>query len=233
LDEVLPDPRTGKVSTERHDTVCPQHFQARAWQQGLLDRTISRYPKLRGLHIEEPGYTTKDYCVCDLCQAVFLQLHGRALAPNLATQVAEDFRTIGTSAFMEELNEQLQAKHPAIVFSANGGPDWRHDRLRGRDWGRWGLSGWLRYYASQVYESDTATFKDRLGVTLSDIGSACPVLAGIALAWSEGSNTIDEVVRQIQVSRELGAPGFALFHGAAFSDENLRTLKAGVFSHPA
>jgi uncharacterized lipoprotein YddW (UPF0748 family) len=232
LDEVVPGQTVMKLDDHRVDNVCPQHYQARAWMQAQLETTIARYPKLNGLHIEEPGYGTKGYCVCELCRSVYLQLHGRKLTDVLESQTAEDFRTIGPSAFVEEVRDQLSARHPKMLLSANGGFDWRHDRIRGRDWGRWGLSGWLRYYVPQVYQSEIGKFREQLALTLDDIGESCPVYAGMALDSTSGKNTIQSIVAQIDASRELGAPGVALFHGAAFTDEHLAVLKNGPFKRP-
>jgi uncharacterized lipoprotein YddW (UPF0748 family) len=232
IDELQPNQTVMKLD-KRVDNVCPQHFGARAWMQAQLERTITRYPKLHGLHIEEPGYGTKGYCLCDLCSGVFEQLHGRKLIESLETPQAEDFRTLGNSAMIEELRQQLAEKHPSMLLSANGGYDWRHDRVRGRDWGRWGAAGWLRYYVPQVYVNDLARFKRELSVTMEDIGAWCPVYAGMALDSTSGKNTIQNIAQQIEAARELGAPGVALFHGAAFTDEHLEVLRTGVFRKPA
>lgn len=232
LDEIKPDQMLYKFEWHKVTSVCPQHYSARKWIQGQLDRTLTRYPKLSGLHIEEPGYATTGYCVCDLCQSVYKQLHGEDLPEVMTSQKAEDFRTLGCSAFMEETRDMLMQKHPGLLFSANGGHDWRHDRVRGRDWGRWGLSGWLRYYIPQVYQSDMTKFREQLALTLDDIGESCPVLAGMAIDSTSGKSNIANIAAQIEASRELGAPGVALFHGAAFTDEHLQSLKAGPFKKP-
>ena len=232
LDEVVPNQTMMKLDAQRPDNVCPQHYQARAWMQDQLEKTFTRYPKLNGFHIEEPGYGTKGYCVCPLCRSVFEQLHGRKLTEVLDTQIAEDFRTLGNSAFIEEVRDQMTQKHPKMMLSANGGYDWRHDRIRGRDWGRWANSGWLRYFVPQVYQSDIKIFREQLALTLSDIGLSCPVYAGMALDSTSGKNTIENIIQQIEASRELGAPGVALFHGAAFTDDHLKALKDGPFKRP-
>lgn len=233
LDEIDPRQTLMKLDDRHVDNVCPQHYQARAWMQAQLETTFQRYPNLHGLHIEEPGYGTRGYCVCPLCQSLFEQLHGRKLTKVLDTPTAEDFRTIGPSAFVEEIRQQLADRHPNMLLSANGGFDWRHDRIRGRDWGRWGASGWLRYFIPQVYVSDLAKFREQLSLTIADIGRACPVYAGIALDSTSGKLTIQQVIQQIEAARELGAPGISLFHGAAFSDEQLQAIQAGPFKRPA
>ena len=233
LDEVIADPKTGKKVEPRLSNICPQHWQARAWQQKLLLKTAARYPKLRGIHIEEPGYGEPGYCLCDLCATTFERLHGRKLVDAMDSLEAEDFRMLGTSAFMWELRQSLQKQYPKVIFSTNGGHDWRHDRIEGRDWARWAYSGWLRYYASQVYVTDTLTFRKKMAVTMKDVGPYTAVYAGIAFDWSTGKNTVKEVIQQVYAARELGAPGVMLFHGASFTPELYDALRQGPFQKPS
>ena len=42
-------------------------------------------------------------------------------------------------------------------------------------------------------------------MTVKDLSPDCPVYAGIAFRWSGGKNTVEEVIRQIEVSRQQGA----------------------------
>lgn len=224
---------TGKDEGDGAWEVCAQHAGARRWQHALLMRALKRYPKLRGLHIEEPGYDSKDYCLCPLCSRLFNEIHEMSLTDHLQSQQAQDMKTIGNSAFAWELREELNQNAPNIVYSMNGSYDWRHDRARGRDWGRWAISGWIDSFVPQVYEEDVDAFRKHLRITLDDIGSVCPVHAGIGLAWSEGKNEIGTVLRQIDAARQMGAAGIVLFHGAAFSDDDLKALKQGPFRSSA
>lgn len=233
LDEVVHDAKTGKLAEPRHDNVCPQYAGARTWQKALLVKTLRRYAKVHGLHIEEPGYRQRGYCLCDLCRKVYGELHSKDLTVDLDSSEAEDFRTIGTSAFMSEMRDEMQKNFPRVVYSANGGPDWRHDRKRGRDWGRWALSGWLQYYAPQVYEPRLSDFREQLQLTVNDIGKACSIYAGIALDWSTGKNTVPGVIEDIEAARSLGCPGLLFFHGAVFTDQVCDALRAGPFKRPA
>lgn len=221
--------KNGKDEVDGAWNVCPMHAPARLWQMGLLDRALKRYPKMRGIQIEEPGYDTREYCLCALCRSLFEQVHGRKLEENLQSQQAEDLKTIGNSAFVQELREYLRSQHSNMVYTINGGHDWRRDRKRGRDWGRWAQAGWIDAFIPQVYEENVEAFRHNLHTTIEDIGHGCAVQAGLALAWSEGKNTIEMLVRQIDAARELGAKGILLFHGAAFSDDDLKALAKGPF----
>jgi len=233
IDELLPDPKSGKVSPRRMADVCPQHPAARRWQLALLSRTLDRYPRLTGVHVEEAGFGYRGNCVCDLCQGIFLKLHDTPLPKRIDSADAEDLRTLGTSAFMRDLREMVLKRDPKLVFSTNGGPDWRSDRKLGRDWARWARNGWLDYYIAQVYSYTAEDFRKRFAKTLSDVRGDCPVYAAIAIAW--GGNRIPEerVIRQIDQARRLGAPGIVLFHGRAYTEKLYEGLRAGPFRKPA
>ena len=233
MNEYRPDPKTGQLAPRKWEDVCPQHPGPRRWQLGHLAKLLERYPKLGGIHIEEPGYTYRGNCLCPLCMEVFPKLYGGPLPDALDTLQAEDFRTLGASFFMAGLMEMLRKDHPRVVYSANGGHNWRRDRLTGRDWCRWARSGWLDYYASQVYTTDTNTFRQRLSMTVKDLSPECPVYGGTAFRWSGGKNTVDEVMRQIEVSREVGAAGVCLFSAGSLTDEFHAALKSGPFRSPA
>ena len=233
INEYRPDPQTGQIAPRIWEDVCPQHPEARKWQLRHLVKVLQRYPKLGGIHIEEPGYTYRGNCLCSLCMEIFPRIYGGPLPDAIDTREAEDFRTLGTSFFMAELLEILRKSYPDIVYSENGGPNWRNDRRTGRDWGRWAHSGWLDYYASQVYTTNRDQFRQRLGMTVKDLSPDCPVYSGIAFQWSGGKNTVEEVMRQIAASRDRGAAGVCLFFAGALTDEFDAALRKGPFRSPA
>jgi len=120
-----------------------------------------------------------------------------------------------------------------MFLATNGGHDWRHDRVEGRDWARWAYSGWLCYYASQFYVTDPVTFRKKLAVTMRDIGPYTSVYAGIAFAWSESKNTVNELIQPVYAAREMGTGDVMLFHGTAFTPELLDALRQKPFQHAA
>ncbi len=233
LDELVPDSKTGKVVLRRMDCVCPQHPGARRWHIETLSRALDRYPRVTGVHIEEPGYGYLGYCVCDLCREVFPKLYGMPMDKAVNTPEAEDFSTMGTSAFMRDLRNTLLKRNPKLIFSTNGGYNWRGDRRLGRDWGRWARNGWLDYYLSQVYLQQVDEYGKRLSVTVKDLKSDCEVYAVIAFAWSGGRNTVDAIVGQIEETRRLGVRGIGLFSAGSCTDELYERLRTGPFRHPA
>jgi hypothetical protein len=233
INQLRSGPTPGGPNPPKMEDVCPQHPGSRRWQRDLLTRALSRYPLLRGLHIEEPGYNYPGYCICDLCLEVFPRIYGRALPESLDSASAEDFRTMGTSAFMEEIAAVVRSRKPLLTFSANGRYNWRDDRRIGRDWGRWAHCGLLDYYAPQVYVNRIDQLRTRLGMTIRNLSPDCQVYAGLGFQWGGGENTVTDIVRQIDAIRELGAAGIILFHGGAFTTELYDALTTGPFRSPA
>lgn len=224
-------------SQNRKHDVCPQHTGARQWQMRLLEDVLKRYRQLAGVHIEEPGYDYPGNCVCQHCRTMFRQLYGRKLEEHLDSLEAQDFRCLGTSAFMTELYQMLRRNYPRLYFSANGGYDWRRERrLLGRDWARWVRMGWLDYYAAQVYTPNTEEFRERLSMVVKDVGKDGPVIAGVGIRWSghpNGNIPTETVLREIEISRETGARGQVLFHAATIDQKMAQALRDGPYRSPA
>ena len=235
LGELLPNAKTGKIAPRGWSTLCPQHPEARLWQLELLRKAYQRYPLLKGMHVEEPGYSHVDECVCDLCIEVFPKLNGKPLPQWIDSPEGINFRCIGPTAFMSQLYQLLQKEYPKFVFSTNGAYDWRIDRRLGRDWTYWAGVDWLDYYAPQIYVHDVATFRKRLLFTMKTLGGRSLTYAGIGVLWSSGSNTVPTVIGQIEASREMNADGTILFlgDGDVVSDELYRSLLRGPFRLPA
>src|SRR5215472_6790678 len=79
INEYRPDPQTGLIAPRKWEDVCPQHPEARKWQLRHLVKVLQRYPKLRGIHIEEPGYTYRGNCLCSLCMEIFPKIYAGPL----------------------------------------------------------------------------------------------------------------------------------------------------------
>jgi uncharacterized lipoprotein YddW (UPF0748 family) len=229
ITELVPDKTTGKVSPPRMLTICPLHPEGRRWQLRQLEALLDRHPTIDGIHIEEPGYDSLGNCVCDLCLKLFKNTYGFPATNAVDGAEATDLKCLGTTAFMRQLGDMLKKRNPKLMLSANGWCDWRGDRVLGRDWGHWARMGWLDYFVPQIYTVNLNDFSSYLQITCRDLKPGCPVLAGIGVTWSGGTNTLETVLKQIETSRRLSADGVVLFAGGAISDAHLAALKAGPF----
>lgn len=230
IDELVPDKVTNKITPRRMTDVCPLHSEAREWELNLIEKILDRYPLLSGVHIEEPGYRYNDDCVCDLCLQEFKSIYGFDETKDVSGPQAEDLKSLGTSEFMRKLHESLRKRNPKLVLSTNGSFSWKSDRQLGRDWKHWAQLGWLDSYAAQIYTADITTFQTRTQTVISDLGKYCSVLIGIDV---RGKNTVEVVLKEVDVARQLGAKGFVFFRGDVLTDEYLSALKAGPFKHAA
>jgi uncharacterized lipoprotein YddW (UPF0748 family) len=232
-DQRVPDRKTGAVQPPRMADVCPDHPEARQWEIQTIERALDRYPLVEGVHLEEPGYTIDNYCVCDLCQQRFKALYGTDLIDHIGDPTATDFRCANVTAFVNELRTRLKKRPRRLVFSCNGGYRWQRERLLGRDWRRWARDRWLDYYVAQIYTPNLPDFEQRVGQVIDDVGPQTPVIAGIAVQWSTGTNTVENAVGEVDVARRMGAKGVIFYIGHHLTDDYLRALKAGPFAEPA
>jgi uncharacterized lipoprotein YddW (UPF0748 family) len=236
LDELVPDPKTNRLHPARWSDVCPSHPEGREFQIRLLERMLDRYPQMSGIHVEEPGFGYRDNCFCPLCQELFRKLYGfdQKQAPN--GDEATELKTLGTTAFVRVLRQRLLKRNPLLVLTANGGYDWREERVLGRDWARWAGCGWLDGYAAQIYVYRPELLAQRARLVVSDLGAHCQVTIGINISPPATRPVLlkpDEVCQMVHVIRQSGAEGIALFHAGLLSDEYAAALAAGPFAQPA
>ncbi|NUQ61530.1 MAG: family 10 glycosylhydrolase [Pirellulales bacterium] len=230
LDELVPDPQTGKVHPEWWSDVCPMHPQGREFQINLLLRMLDRYPQINGIHVEEPGFGYRGNCFCVLCQELFRKVYGfdQNVAPD--GPEATELKTLGTTAFMRVLRERLLKRDPNLVMTANGGYNWRGERVLGRDWARWAGYGWLDGYAAQIYVDKPELLDQRTRLTIGDLAKDCQVSIGFDFSPPSirpKSLTSEQVCRFVDVIRGAGAEGVVFFHAGIFTDEYAEALRAG------
>jgi uncharacterized lipoprotein YddW (UPF0748 family) len=240
VNELVPDVATGKVKPMVKIDACPQHPGERQFDISMINRLLDRYPYITGVHIEEPGYrfpVTPAECVCDLCQSLFRSQYGKDLISNINSKEADDFRSQATTAFIQALRQDLNARPGSPTLSVNGGYSSVLDRHVGRDWLNWNRVGLLDFYAAQEYTPNPNTFRVMTKRVVGDM-SPLPVLSGIAVQWSHSTggmeyNNADTAIQEVNDSRSYGAKGQVFYWAQALSDDLLRALKSGPYSQPA
>jgi uncharacterized lipoprotein YddW (UPF0748 family) len=216
----------------RMSVLCPVHPEARRWELGLLEQAIQRYPLLSGIHIEEPGYSGQGECVCDLCLKLFQEIYGINGLPDVNSPQAEDLRCLGTTDFIRSLRILIKSLNPEMVMSVNGGFSWQTDRRLGRNWKQWAELKWLDFYTPQIYTTDVNKFRNNVQNTVSALGNDCPVIPGIALKWGpeeRNVNSLETVLREIELARQVGAKGVVIYKDEFLTGEYLDALKSGPF----
>jgi uncharacterized lipoprotein YddW (UPF0748 family) len=169
LDEIVPDPKTGKVDPPWMSDVCNLHSSARQLQLDLIEFMLDRYPQASGVHIEEPGFGYPRNCFCDLCNQTFRLIYGFDQTEKPDGPEATDLKCLATTDFMRRLRQMMLEHNPTLVLSTNGGYQWQSDRRSGRDWGHWSRLGWLDYYAPQIYTLEIETLDVRARETIASL----------------------------------------------------------------
>jgi len=236
LDELVPDEKTGKVHPPWMTDVCNLHPGARQMELDIIKFLLDRYPLVRGIHIEEPGFGYPGNCFCDLCNQTFKLIYGFDQKQKPGGPEATDLKCLATTDFMRRLRGMMLERDPSLILSANGGYRWQSDRRSGRDWGHWSRLGWLDYYAAQIYVTDFDTLLARTLETLSALRPDTQVFVGFNISPRSIRPVCmkpEELAKAVQTVRTAGADGIIFFWAGVFSDEHARGLRQGPFARPA
>jgi hypothetical protein len=126
------------------------------------------------------------------------------------------------TSFVETLSSTLRRQRPDLVLSAAVFANSEHDRLQRiqQDWGTWARANYLDWIVLMSYAADTSRFERLVSPWLVDesFGSTL-IIPAIRLLNLSTAATLD----QMQASRDLPSPGYALFAAADFNTE-LSTL---------
>ena len=95
-----------------------------------------------------------------------------------------------------------------------------------QDWRYWVKQGWLDSIYPMAYFNDASEVKSEVGYMVENYGEA-PNISGISPMMND--LPIIESTKQIEAAREAGAKGVAFFAFAHSTDEQLESLKKGVF----
>jgi len=234
-DELVPS-KNGKPQPRRWEDVCNLHAGARAFTLDLIQKLLKRYPKLRGVHIEEPGFGYAGNCVCPLCQETYRKIYASEIIGKTELPQAVDLKCLAMTDFMRQLRQMMLQTDKSLILSANGGYSWTYDRTKGRDWAIWAKHGWLDYYAPQIYAADTAMLGKRSGQIIADSGRDTPVYVGFRLRVKQQKDrdlSPGEVCQFVNTVRLAGAKGVVLFWGSVFNDAQAEALGQGPFQECA
>ncbi|WP_017298768.1 glycoside hydrolase family 10 protein, partial [Nodosilinea nodulosa] len=128
------------------------------------------------------------------------------------------FRVQQVTSFVETISSTLRRHRPDLILSAAVFPIGEHDRLQRiqQDWGAWARAGYLDWIVLMSYAGDTSRFEQIVSPWLVDesFGSTL-LIPAIRLLNLSNAATLD----QMQASRDLPTPGYALFAANDFNTE--------------
>jgi uncharacterized lipoprotein YddW (UPF0748 family) len=117
------------------------------------------------------------------------------------------FRRDAVSGLVERLAREARASRPGIPITAAVFPDAaqaRRDRFQ--DWGEWLRQGWVDRVLPMAYTNDEGRYRAQVRDAVSVMGGH-RVWAGVGIYQT----TFQGAVRKLEIAREEGAGGIALF----------------------
>ncbi len=224
----------------------PANPEVRSYLTRLMTEIITEY-EVDGLHLDYIRYPFQDpganrtYGYGEVARWRFQSITGvdpTTLSPRpvaaldrnqqIQQQVLwerwTEFRVQQVTSFVEGISSTLRRQRPGLVMSAavfaNPEPE-RLQRIQ-QDWGTWARASYLDWIVLMSYAADTSRFERLVQSWLvnESFGSAL-VIPGIRLLDLSNAATVD----QMQASRDLPTPGYALFAAADLNAE-LNTVLA-------
>jgi uncharacterized lipoprotein YddW (UPF0748 family) len=181
-------------------------------------------------------YPNKDGCFCAGCRARFEKAADVKPAQwpedALLGQHAErfgDWRREQITRLVRAVSEEAHRIKPGIKVSAAVFGNWESARrVVGQDAKAWVDAGYLDFVCPMDYESDDKDFTRWVRSQVAAINHKIPCYPGIGAHELSGP---EQLARQIQLSRELGADGFVVFNlTEKLATQFLAPLRLGVTS---
>ncbi|MDE2127181.1 MAG: family 10 glycosylhydrolase [Armatimonadetes bacterium] len=233
------DPKTGKPIVQPWTVVCLSWAAARQFELNLIDKMLQHYKGVSGIQIEEPGYSSNDFCVCTACMQIYKDQFHITGTPDLKSAAAQYVRIIGVTQFLQALRKLMNTKYPGLSLSANGGYDFAAAKTTlGSDWVNWAKAGLIDFYVGQVYQSDLPGFNAHVAQVVNTMGLYCPVVILVGVGWyaskllPNAKNSPVTITQEISALRTDGVAGEALFSGKDITDTIFTQVHSSLFTSP-
>ncbi|WP_225885315.1 glycoside hydrolase family 10 protein [Leptolyngbya sp. KIOST-1] len=217
----------------------PANPEVRSYLTRLMTEIVTRYG-VDGLHLDYIRYPFQDpganrtYGYGEVARWRFQSISGvdpitlsprpngldrnQQIQQQVLWQQWTEFRTQQVTSFVETIASTLRRQRPGLVMSAAVFANPEHERLQRiqQDWGTWARASYLDWIVLMSYAADTSRFERLISPWLvnESFGSTL-VIPGIRLLNLSNSAAVD----QLQASRDLPTPGYALFAVADFNTE--------------
>ena len=173
--------------------LCPTVEANRTLLAGVTTEMLTRYP-VAGLHFDYIRFSEQPSCFCDVCRREFERTLGQPVSrwPRDVTEGALARRT-----------------HPPIILSSAVFSDLNRSREeKAQDWKKWLDAGYLDYVCTMTYTPNPTEFTALIRNQLNWTGHSRRLVVGIG-SWKFAERS--QLRTQLDITRRLGANGFALF----------------------
>jgi uncharacterized lipoprotein YddW (UPF0748 family) len=217
--------------------LCPSHPENFALERASMLEVVRDYD-VDGIHLDYIRYPDKDACFCSGCRERF-EKAAEAKIGNWPDDVLNgdqaarfaDWRREQITRLVRAVSQEAHAIKPKIKVSAAVWGGWNNARQSiGQDAKAWIDAGYLDFACPMNYESKDEDFADWTRRQVAATDHKTPLYIGIGAHKLSGP---EQLLRQIQLSRELGGDGFVLFQlNERLATQFLPALRLGITAPP-
>jgi uncharacterized lipoprotein YddW (UPF0748 family) len=216
--------------------VNPALPEVRQYEKGLMLELAKRYP-VAWIHLDYirfPSSPRENYYSFDsLTRRAFTEYSGTDPDSIKATDSGNilwnewiSWNRGHVTEFVRELREALRGVPRPVKISAAVFPDAEHAKvLVGQDWKKWAAEGLVDMLCPMLYTNNDSFFEEytRQAARISHASHA-RLCIGVGIGTSHNQNTPPGMLRQMEISRRLGADGVIFFSAGSLNDEFLKVL---------
>lgn len=213
-DRVMRGPDGHPVMQAGFTWLCPSQEANRALIASSVAEMVKRYP-VDGIQFDYIRFCEQPSCFCANCRREFERSIGTYLKhwPEVVMQGAyvtqfNDWRQHVINTWIEDLSARARQTRPGLAVSAAVFSDL--DRAReekAQDWKLWLDRGYVDYVCTMTYVPDLRDFEAKVQKEQTSAPRR-KVVVGIG-SWK--FDRMSQLMAQITMTRQLGAPGFVLF----------------------
>jgi uncharacterized lipoprotein YddW (UPF0748 family) len=212
--------------------LCPSHPANRKLECDAMLEVVKKY-NVSGIHFDYIRYPDREHCYCSGCRRRFEADSGQKVIDwpkdcyeGPRKEEYNRWRCRQITRLVSEVSQEARKIRPGVKISAAVFGAYPQCRASvAQDWPEWIKSGCLDFVCPMDYTANDRSFQNLVKNQLLLAGGKIPVYPGIGASATKPPLTADQVIRQICLSRELGATGFSLFE---FNRTTAETIMPGL-----
>jgi len=216
--------------------VNPALLDVRQYEISLMKELVDNY-RVGWIHLDYIRYPcepTEDYFSFDAqTRAAFKEHTGKDVATlrsmdsgNILWNEWIEWNGEQVTRFLRELRQALSETRRQVHLSVAVFPDADNARaLIGQDWERWAQDGLLEMLCPMLYTDDHRLFEKYLRKAVTIARGRCLLAAGVGIVSADQQNTPEEMLRQMNLARDLGADGTVLFSSGSLTERFLKAVR--------
>jgi len=207
--------------------LCPSHPDNQDLECQMLCELAEKYPDLAGIHFDYIRYPDYEHCYCDGCRDRFIKDTGCTIKKwpqdvrkypvdsenGIYEEQYNQWRYEQITKIVERVHREVKKIRSNIKISAAVFPDYPSCRRgMGQDWVTWAKNGYLDFICPMDYTENLEKFESRIQEQRELIQNKIPLYPGIGATATGILMTPDQVMAEIQISRDFNSSGFVIFN---------------------